>query len=109
MVSSSAPPKRAQAQQAACTPVGVALHYPFAPTGTNQVAGHEVKGVGGHATNGLGLAENMRVAAELVRPLGRIGHVEHALALVYQRSDMLFHRGHQHHDSARGFVLARYG
>ena len=56
----------AQAQQAApIALVGVGLHHPFAATGTHQVAGEVVEGVGGHAKKSMGLAKDMGVAVEL--------------------------------------------
>ena len=57
----------------------------------------------------MGLAENMRVAVELVWPLAWVGHVEHGLPLVHQRRNMLRERRHEHHDRARGLVLACHG
>ena len=100
----------AQAQQAAPVAlVGVGLHHPFAATGTHQVAGEVVKGVGGHAKKSMGLAEDMGVAVELVWPLAWVGHVEHGLPLVHQRCNMLCQRRREHHDRARGLVLACHG
>ena len=100
----------AQAQQAAPVAlVGICLHHPFAATGTHKVAGKVVEGVGGHAKNSRRLAEDMRVAVELLGPLGRVGHVEHGLPLVHQRCNMLCERRHEHDDRARGLVLACHG